>query len=313
MLEVYYISVAFQAVYHTSATGAGVRLLPFIMVQIVVLIASSRIIPLIGRYKYVIVAGPFFLALGAGLLYSVKYGDSVTHVMGFQVFLGIGIGLALQNSMLSIQHTLKSEPWLISAGTGLGVFRELFFPAVLLSSLSSQPSPLDPGYSLSNILAALMLVGFAGRIVGISLAGSVFENMLQVNLRKYSPQTPPNLVHAIISSATAVWDTVPDDLRPSVLKAYTETLRQVYIIGVPFALLGLAGALCMKNSKMQTKAEEAEALQAAKDKDAGVGEKEDVEAKKVVDAEEEERFAEGVSAVAPQQTVVDTTLAKEKV
>jgi hypothetical protein len=124
MLEVYYLSVAFQAVYHTSATGAGVRLLPFIMVQIVILIASSRIIPLIGRYKYVILAGPVFLAIGSGLLYSVKYGDSINHVMGFQVFLGIGIGLCLQNSMLAIQHQLKSEPWLISAGTGMGVFRK---------------------------------------------------------------------------------------------------------------------------------------------------------------------------------------------
>jgi len=150
----------------------------------------------------------------------------------------------------------------------------------------------------------LIAVGFAGRIVGISLAGSVFENMLQVNLRKYSPETPEPLVHAIISSATAVWDTVPDSLRPSVLKAYTETLRQVYIIGIPFALLGLAGALCMKNSRMQTKAEETAALQAAKDK-AGAEAVGEVEAKNIVEAEEEERFAEGISAVAPQETVVD--------
>lgn len=122
MLEVYYISVAFQAIYNTSATGAGIRLLPFIMVQIVILIASSRVIPLIGRYKYVITAGPVFLAIGSGLLYTVKYGTPISHLMGFQAFLGVGIGLCLQNTMVAVQHELKAEPWLVSAGTGLSVF-----------------------------------------------------------------------------------------------------------------------------------------------------------------------------------------------
>jgi hypothetical protein len=124
MFEVYYLSIAYQAAYHTSATGAGVKLLPFILVQIAVLILSSRIIPIIGRFKWVIVAGPVFLAIGSGLLYTVKYGTPESHLYGFQVFLGIGIGLSLQNMMLAVQFELKNEPWLISAGTGLSVFSE---------------------------------------------------------------------------------------------------------------------------------------------------------------------------------------------
>ena len=124
MAEVYYISVAFQSVYNISATGAGVRLLPFVMTQIVVLMASSRIVPKIGRFKYVILAGPVFLALGSILLYTVKYGTSISHLMGFEVFLGIGIGLSMQNTMLAVQFELKKEPHLISAGTGLSVFSE---------------------------------------------------------------------------------------------------------------------------------------------------------------------------------------------
>jgi hypothetical protein len=124
MLEVYYLSVAYQAAYHTSATGAGVKLLPFILVQIAVLIASSRIIPILGRFKWIIVAGPCFLALGCGLLYTVKYGTPESHLYGFQVFLGVGIGLSLQNMMLAVQFELKNEPWFIPAGTGMAIFRE---------------------------------------------------------------------------------------------------------------------------------------------------------------------------------------------
>ena len=121
---VYYISEAYQAVYHTSATGAGVRLLPLILVQIFFMVLSSRLIPVIGRFKYFIVGGPVFIALGSGLLYSVGYStpNPQAHLYGYQAVLGLGVGLALQNTSLAVQFELKSEPWLISAGTGLVVF-----------------------------------------------------------------------------------------------------------------------------------------------------------------------------------------------
>jgi hypothetical protein len=54
-----------------------------------------------------------------------------------------------------------------------------------------------------------LLVGFAGRIIGISLAGSVFENMIQVNMKKYVPTLPEHLVQEVVNSATAIWDEIP--------------------------------------------------------------------------------------------------------
>lgn len=122
MLEVYYLSIAFQAVYNNSATAAGVKLLPFILVQVFTLMASSRIIGRIGRFKYIIVAGPCFIALGAGLLYTVKYGTPQNHLLGFQALIGFGIGLSMQNSMLAVQFELKKEPWLVGFGTGCVIF-----------------------------------------------------------------------------------------------------------------------------------------------------------------------------------------------
>jgi len=69
----------------------------------------------------------------------------------------------------------------------------------------------------------------------------------------------------------------------------------------------------MKNSRMQTKAEETAALQKMKDKQAndGVAAGGEVDARKIVEAGEEERFAEGVSVVAPQETVVDVRTPKD--
>ena len=183
---------------------------------------------------------------------------------------------------------VKSEPWLISAATGLAVFSESHPPARSLWPRSRA-------------------VGFAGRILGLSLAGSVFQNMLKNNLHKYAPGASEDIVVAVVNSADAVWKYVPDDLRPSVLVAYTETLRLVYILGLPFAVLGLLSGLLMKNSKMQSKEEEMAAIAAAKEKAAQAnasGEKADAlkaeeGAADAERAEEEAEIAEGTAAVAP--------------
>lgn len=124
MLEVYYISVAFQAVYHASATSAGVRLLPFILGQVATLIIMSRIIPIIGRFKWIIVAGPCFCALGCGLMYSVDHTTSVRHIYGYSTLIGFGIGMTMQNTMLAVQFDLKKQPWLVAAGTGTITFSQ---------------------------------------------------------------------------------------------------------------------------------------------------------------------------------------------
>ena len=52
--------------------------------------------------------------------------------------------------------------------------------------------------------------GFVGRNLGISLAGSVFGNMLLVNLHKYAPGLPPGLVAAVQNNAGAVYSAVPE-------------------------------------------------------------------------------------------------------
>ena len=108
--------------------------------------------------------------------------------------------------------------------------------------------------------------------------------------------------------------------RENCLRAYTETLRAVYIIGVPCAILAFIGALFIKNSKMQTKAEEEEAIRKAREEEAGEGgaaATEDVEKQgdHVDDAarvEREEEEAVALSAVGPVPEAAVETGTEEK-
>ncbi|WWD21836.1 hypothetical protein CI109_106324 [Kwoniella shandongensis] len=245
MIVIYYLSLNYQAVHHTSATGAGVKLLPLILLQTFSLILSSRLIQRFGRYKYVILAGPIFITIANGLFYSVKYDTSVAHLYGYQVLYGIGVGMCVQNSFLVIQQELKKEPKLIALGTGLASF-----------------------------------MGFVGRIIALSLGGSVFENMLQKNIKNQVAGITPEIIAEIMNDATAVWNAVPTDLQLPVLEAYTKTLSETYIIGVPFGIIALVGALLLDNNKMLTKEQEQAEIAAAREreqaekKEAGDGETE---------------------------------------
>ncbi|KAF8329701.1 major facilitator superfamily domain-containing protein [Cantharellus anzutake] len=215
MIAVYYLSVGFQAAYNVSATAAGIRLLPMIIVQVFTLILTGRLIAHFGRPYLIILLGPVFIALGCGLLYSVTPADHISKLMGYEVFVGIGVGMFLQNTIMITQYEFRDQPQLMSAATGVVVF-----------------------------------VGFTGRLFGISVAGSVFENMIQVNIHKYAPNLPRPLVIAVMNAADAVWKVVPPPDRPAVLHAYVDTLNDVFLIGVPAGVLGFFVALFMPVLKM---------------------------------------------------------------
>lgn len=128
--------------------------------------------------------------------------------------------------------------------------------------------------------------------------------MLQVYLAKYAPDLPPQYLEAVVNSPAAVWDIVPEIYREQCLIAYTETLRAVYIIGVPCAILAFCGALVIRNSKMQTKAEEEEAIRKAREEAAAEENGEtpaDAEkhVKEAVQAEREAEEAVAMTAVEP--------------
>ena len=145
--------------------------------------------------------------------------------------------------------------------------------------------------------------GFIGRNLGISLGGSVFGNMMKVNLHKYAPSLPAEAIVAIQNNAGAVWTSVPDDLRPGVLKAYTKTLGLVFLIGVPAAVIALIGALVMEDVKMEM-GHGAPPAQGKKDVEATPGSETPVREVEVEENEREEKEVDEKKSVEEASTAV---------
>ncbi|KAF7982462.1 hypothetical protein HWV62_28624, partial [Athelia sp. TMB] len=216
---------------HKSATDSGVALLPFLMGTVISVIAAGQVVGLFGYYWPFCVASPVFLAIGSGLLYTLSPSTSSATLVGFQILCGLGVGLGFQNSLLAIQVEFNDAPALLSQASSMATFGQ-----------------------------------FLGGTIGLGIAEPVFASELSRNLLKYAPNAPAQIVK---ESPVAIWTDISTDLIPGVVLAYCESLKVVFVVGVPIgepfppailgdadgcnfvAFLGLITALFIKNVKIE--------------------------------------------------------------
>ncbi|KAF7378123.1 Major facilitator transporter-like protein [Mycena sanguinolenta] len=212
LIFAYYLPILYQVVRHHSATRSGIDILPMLISSIVLLIGSGILVGKFGYYYPFLVAAPPFLAVGSGLFYSIGLTTSSAKLAGFQVILSASTGLGMQNSIVAIQVEFKDEPKFLAQAQSVGSFFQ-----------------------------------FLGGMVGLSVAEAVFASELTKFLARYAPNAPASIAR---NSPTAIYTDLPAVLIPGIVKAYIESLRVVYLIGVPVAGLSILAALFIKNIKI---------------------------------------------------------------
>lgn len=94
---------------------------------------------------------------------------------------------------------------------------------------------IPQGTSLVNF------VQIVGGVIGITVGAAVFGNQLAGNLAKFATDLSPEQVTMVRSSVTAIFD-LPKELQAQAIKAYSDSLDRVFLIGVPAgALAAVAG------------------------------------------------------------------------
>ncbi|KAK7445464.1 hypothetical protein VKT23_014883 [Stygiomarasmius scandens] len=195
-----------------SATHSGIDLLPFLLSCVLTVIISGILIGRIQRYWPFLLLSPVFLAVGSGLLYSINVDTSNSNIIGYQILIGIGIGLGMQNVIMAIQVEFKNEPHYLSQATSMA--------------------------SVSQTL---------GGTIGLGIAEPVFSSQLDKFIPRYAANVNPSLIK---ESPTAIYGTVDSSLIPGVIRVYTESVRIVFVIGVPVAVLALIFAFFIKNERV---------------------------------------------------------------
>jgi MFS family permease len=220
-LFIYFIPIWFQAVKGTTATESGIRTLPFLLANTIMVVVSGALVTKIGYYTPFIWAAVVFMSVGAGLLTTLEVNSGTGKWIGYQIIYGIGGGLGFQQSVMAAQTVLGLND--ISIGTAIMLFVQLF-----------------------------------GGAIFVSAGNNIFNTRLVSNLLKQVPDLDPQIV--ISAGATGLRNVVSAQDYPAVLLAYNDALIKAFQIGLILSCLSAIGAAAVEWKSVKNKKIEAVAV-----------------------------------------------------
>jgi MFS family permease len=223
LMATYYLPLWYQATRGVTATRSGLNILPYMLSTVVAAAVSGGIISKTGRYWPFLLGSPLLLSVGAGLLYTISSNTNNGTIIAFQIIYGIGVGGAMQNTIISIQAEFADDEAMIPQATSLVNFTQL----------------LGGVFGLVRAICRKCAKFTANHAPAQAIAGTLFANQIRDNL---PASLDPETAKAVVGSVTII-HTLPDAIRSVVVEAYVKSLRPVFIIAVPAGAFASASAL----------------------------------------------------------------------
>ncbi|KAI4650350.1 hypothetical protein J4E93_002706 [Alternaria ventricosa] len=198
----------FQAVKGDGPTDSGVHVLPSILSQLLVVIATGAAVSRMGYYLPWALVGGIITAIGNGLVSTFTASTSASVWIGYQILLGAGRGCGMQIAIIAVQNAVSPAQ----------------YPVALASVVFFQ--------NLSTSIAVV-------------IANTIFTQTLRSAVTRYAPTISPQAAVDAGSSASAVRALVPPGELDGVLRAYSESLRDVFYFLVGIACLATLASLGM--------------------------------------------------------------------
>lgn len=159
-----------------------------------------------GYFTPLVVIGSALTTTGSGLIYTFSETSSSGTWIGYQVIVGVGIGLAFQAPIMAAQAL--AEPRDVSATTAIMLFFQVM-----------------------------------GGAVWVSVAQSAFTNALVERLAVYAPDLDP--VRVIAAGATGLRDVFTDEEVPGIIRSYMDGLKVTFAIIVALTGVATVASLAM--------------------------------------------------------------------
>lgn len=100
---VYYLAIYFQSVKGSSATHAGIQLLPLLMSVVLSSVVTGGLITVIGYYTPPMIICMAMFSIGAGLITTFSINTPLSKWFGYQVLTGLGVGVGFQGGIITVQ------------------------------------------------------------------------------------------------------------------------------------------------------------------------------------------------------------------
>ena len=208
-----YLPIWFQAI-RVNAVQSGMRSLPLILGFVVMTIIGGGVVTTYGYYAPCMILSSVLMAIGAGLLTTLDAESHSSQWIGYQILLGFGVGLGLQQALIAVQTVLPLKD--VPSGTAIVIFAQSLGSAVFLS-----------------------------------VGQTVFTNSLTAGLKRAAPTLDPKVVLAI--GATDLKDVVLPQFSSAVFLAYNQALAKTYYVTIGTACLSLLGSLWIEWKSAKSK------------------------------------------------------------
>ncbi|MFJ4690782.1 MFS transporter [Streptomyces sp. NPDC088766] len=208
----------FQLARDESPTMSGVLTIPMIGGLFVSSTVSGQLITRTGKWKAWLVGGGVLITAGLGLLGTIRYDTPYWKTAVFMALLGLGVGMMMQNLVLSTQN---------------------------------QVAPGDLGAASSTVTFFRSL----GGAMGVSALGAVMAHRIGDYARDGIAGLGPDYASAASNSGGAIpdMDKLPLPLRTVMESAYGHGIADVFLIAAVMALLAFLITLFIKEVPLRTK------------------------------------------------------------
>jgi len=155
----YYLPVYFQ-VLGSSATGAGVRMLPFSLGSAFVSVMSGQIVTRTGRWRPVMWFSWTIIVLGYGLMIQLSATSNTAEKVLYPLVTALGIGCLFQTPLIGLQAAMPLRDMATSTAT-FGFIRQLggtvglAMGETIISSILKKKVAQIPGLDIDTSAAAL--------------------------------------------------------------------------------------------------------------------------------------------------------------
>ncbi|MDH6123363.1 MDR family MFS transporter [Kitasatospora sp. GP82] len=215
-----FLSQYFQLAKEKSPTMAGIMTLPMILGLAISSTVAGRLITKYGKWKAYLVAGTFLLAVGFGLLGTVRDNTSYGLLALYMAATGLGLGLTMQNLVLAVQNTVPRHE--LGAASSAVTFFRTMGGAMGVTALGALLSNRVTHYLTDNLTAA-----------HINPAGAAAGGGEIPDLHK-----------------------LPKPLVPLVTDAFGHGVAEVFLVAAPFALLAFLVVLLIREVPLRSGHEE---------------------------------------------------------
>jgi MFS family permease len=128
---VYYIPLWFQAIHGTSATHSGIDTLPMMIAVVIASLTAGFLVSTWGYYTPFMYGLVVFGSIGAGFLTTWTVDTSTGKWIGYQILFGAGIGMGMQQSIITAQAVLPLSD--VPIGTCIMQFFQMFGGSLFVS------------------------------------------------------------------------------------------------------------------------------------------------------------------------------------